>query len=207
MPIRSLATALAGLVVLGCSRVDADAQASASTAKRTEPAASAQQAQVTGAVGVPWGTPYDSLVARRGAPGMEQPEAEGVRAMMYEDRVLGREAGALFFVHPRHGMMRGGYMVPFDGPADCAIVLQGLDNVVTRRYPALSAEVRGAGETPSETCRAMLAGQGAYAKMWSDPANGARIMLMLMPNQRGAMLTYSTVQADAWERRKNDARF
>jgi hypothetical protein len=207
VPIRSLAAALAGIVVLGCSRADANAQASTAPATQAEPATRTQEPQVTGAVGFPWGTPYDSLVARRGAPGMEQSEAEGVRAMMYEDRVLGREAAALFFVHPRHGMMRGGYVAPFNGPADCAIVLQGLDNIIARRYPTLAGEARGTEGTTAQICQAVLSGQGAYGKVWNDPANGARIMLVVMPNGSGAMLTYTTAQADAWERRKNDARF
>lgn len=206
MLIRSLAAALAGLVALGCSAVDADAQATASAAQ-TQRGSRTQEPQVTGAVGFPWGTPYDSLVARRGRPGMEQPEAEGVRAMMYEDRVLGREVAAMFFVHPRHGMMRGGYMAPFSGPADCAIVLQGLDNGVTRRYPTLPSEQRGTGQTAPQACEAALSGRGASAKVWTDPANGARIMLVLAPGKDAVLLTYTTAEADAWERRKNDARF
>lgn len=207
MHLRSFAAALAGLVVLCCSGVDAGAQASTSTAQQGQRASRTQEPQVTGAVGFPFGTPYDSLVARRGRPGMEQPEAEGVRAMMYEDRLLDREVAAMFFVHPRHGMMRGGYMAPFSGPADCAIVLQGLDNGVTRWYPSLPTEQRGAGQTAPQACEAVLAGRGAYAKAWSDPANGARIMLILAPGKDGVLLTYTTAEADAWERRKNDARF
>jgi hypothetical protein len=37
--------------------------------------------------------------------------------------------------------------------------------------------------------------------------NGARIILIMLPGAEGPMLTYTTAEADAWERRKNDARF
>ena len=209
---RSFAAALAGFVVLGCSGADADADGQARTAAarqapETQAAPGAQEAQVTAVVGFPWGTPYDSIVARRGQPDMEQPEPEGVRAFTYDEQVLGRQMVAMLFVHPQHGLMRGGYMAPFNSPADCAIALQELDNVVTRRYPTLPIEVRGPSGQAGDICAATLSGQAGYGKVWSDDANGARIVLALMPRASGVMLTYTTAEADAWERRKNDARF
>ena len=210
MLIRSVAAVLAGSVVVGCSGADADAEgraADARQAREKQTAGGVQQAQVTGVVGFPWGTPYDSIVARRGPPEIEQPEPEGVRAFTYEEQVLGRQMVAMFFVHPQHGLVRGGYMAPFNSPADCAIALQELDNVVTRRYPALPAEVGGPSGQAADICAATLAGEAGFAKVWTDGENGARILLALMPRASAVMLTYTTPEADAWERRKTDARF
>lgn len=209
MLIRSLVAAIAGLAIAGCTQADAGAAegAPAGKARPGTAAKSTRVAQVTGAAGFTWGTPYDSVVAKRGAPGMEQPEAEGVRALMYDEQVLGREMAAMFFIHPRHGLMRGGYMAPYSGPADCAIALQLLDNVVTRRYPDLPTEVKGIDGNAVDICNAAIAGQAPYGKVWSDSANGARIALVLPPQRSGVLLTYTTPDADAWERRKNDARF
>ncbi|WP_420125677.1 hypothetical protein [Longimicrobium sp.] len=198
MPIRSFAAVLAVLVVFAAAPADAHAQASA---------AQAPGAQVTGAVGFDWGTTRAAIVAQRGAASMEQPDAEGVAAMVYDDRVLGREMVAMFFVHPQMGLMRGGYMAPVENAADCGIVLRLLDNVVSRRYPRLEAQERTVGDVGSDACAAALASRGGYMKVWTDPANHARIMLMILPGADGPMLTYSTAEADAWERRKNDARF
>lgn len=197
VPIRSFAAALA-LVVGFAAPADARAQASA---------AQAPGAQVTGAAGYDWGTTRAAIVSARGAAVMEQPDAEGVTALMYEERVLGREMVAMYFVHPRMGLMRGGYMAPANGAADCGIVLRLLDNVVSRRYPQLEADERTVGDVGNDACAAAVASRGGYMKAWTDPANHARILLMILPGAEGPMLTYSTAQADAWERRKNDARF
>lgn len=198
MPIRSFAASLAALVVLCAMPGRANAQASA---------AAAPGAQVTGAAGFTWGTTRAAIVAQRGAAVMEQPEAEGVTALLYQDRVLGREVVAMFFVHPRMGLIRGGYMAPVSGAADCAMALRAFDNVVSRRYPQLEAVERTVGNAGNDVCAAARAGAGGYMKAWTDPANHARILLMMLPGAEGPMLTYSTAQADAWERRKNDARF
>ena len=125
----------------------------------------------------------------------------------YDDRVLGRDVYALFFVHPVHGLVRGGYMAPVSSAGECDMVVRGFENVITRRYPGLRFEERSIGELGGDPCAAALAGDGGYLKAWTDPANGVRIILALLPGQQGPMLTYSTPEADAWERRKNDARF
>ncbi|MBW3569893.1 MAG: hypothetical protein KY467_02190 [Gemmatimonadetes bacterium] len=198
MPPRLFAAALAALALFCAAPADANAQASA---------ANAPGARVTGAAGFPWGTTRAAIVEQRGAAVMEQPDAEGVSAMLYHDRVLGREVVTMYFVHPRMGLMRGGYMAPVNGAADCGIALRLLDNAVTRRYPELQAEERTVGRAAGDPCAAALAGRGGYAKAWTDPANGVRIMLTVLPGSEGPMLTYTTAEADAWERRKNDARF
>jgi hypothetical protein len=195
VPIRSFAAALAALVVFSA---DAGAQASA---------ANAEGAQVTGAAGFTWGTTRADLVAQRGAAVMEQPDAEGVAALLYDERFLGREVGAVFFVHPRMGLIRGGYMAPVQGAADCGIAVRLFENVVSRRYPELEAEERTVGEVGNDPCAAALAGRGGTMRAGTDPANGARIILTMLPGAEGPMLTYTTPDADAWERRKNDARF
>ncbi|HYR12075.1 MAG TPA: hypothetical protein VEQ60_30095, partial [Longimicrobium sp.] len=132
---------------------------------------------------------------------------EGVAALLYDDRVLGREVVAVFFVHPRMGLIRGGYMAPVQGAADCGIAFRLLENVVSRRYPELQAEERTVGEVGNDACGAALASRGGTMKAWTDPANGARIILTMLPGAEGPMLTYTTPDADEWERRKNDARF
>jgi hypothetical protein len=198
VPLRSFAAALAASVVFCAAPAGAHAQASA---------ANAPGAQVTAAAGFPFGTTRADIVAQRGAPVMEQPDAEGVATMVYEDRVLGREVVVMFFVHPRLGLIRGGYMAPVNGAADCGIAVQLFDNVVSRRYPELQAEERTMGDTGSDACAAALARRGGYMKGWTDPANGARILLTILPGAEGPMLMYTTPEADAWERRKNDARF
>jgi hypothetical protein len=185
VPIRSFAAALVALAVFS-----ADAGA-----------------QVTGAAGFTWGTTRADIVAQRGAAVMEQPDAEGVAALLYDERVLGREVVTVFFVHPRMGLIRGGYMAPVQGAADCGIAITLFENVVSRRYPELEAEERTVGEVGNDACAAALASRGGTLKAWTDPANGARIILTMLPGAEGPMLTYTTPDADAWERRKNDARF
>ena len=96
---------------------------------------------------------------------------------------------------------------PVNGAGDCDLVVRGLENVITRRYPDLKFEERSIGDLDGGACQAALSGRGGYLKAWTDPADGVRIILALLPGQGGPMLTYSTPQADAWERRKNDARF
>ena len=137
---------------------------------------------------------------------MEEPNGEAVRVLIYEEQIFARQMGAMFFVHPRLGLIRGGYAAPFQGAADCAVAMRLLDNVVSRRYPTLRPRERGVGDT-DDACAQAVAGQGGYAKGWEDPANGARIMLMLLPGASEVLLTYTTPEGDAWERRKNDARF
>lgn len=198
MPFRSFAAPLAALVVFCAAPAESAAQASA---------ANAPGAQVTGAAGFPFGTTRAAIVAERGAAMMEEPQPEGVAALMYDDNVLGRDMIAMFFVHPRLGLMRGGYMAPVNGAADCAIVIRLLDSVVSRRYPELEAEERTIGSVGDDACAAALSSRGGYMKAWTDPANGARILLGMLPGAKGPLLTYTTTEADAWERRKNDARF
>lgn len=198
MPIRSFAAPLAALVVFCAAPATARAQTSAATAPG---------AQVTGAVGFTWGTTYARIVEQRGAPAMQERQAEGVVAMTYDDRVLGRDVVAMFFVHPRMGLVRGGYLAPVNGAGECAMVLRVFDNVVSRRYPELEAEERAVGNVGNDACAAGLASRGGYMKVWTDSANGVRIMLAILPGADGPMLTYTTPEADAWERRKNDARF
>lgn len=48
---------------------------------------------------------------------------------------------------------------------------------------------------------------GGYMKAWTDPANGARIILTMLPGAENPMLAYTTAEAGAWVRRTNDARF
>lgn len=198
MPIRSFTAALAVFAVVCAGPMDAAAQESAATAPG---------AQVTGAAGFAWGTTHAAIVGERGAATMERREAEGVIAMSYQDQVLGREVISMYFVHPRFGLVRGGFMAPANGAGDCALALRLFDNVVSRRYPDLRAEERTVGSVGSDVCAAALAGRGGYLKAWTDPANGARIILTILPDTEGPMLTYTTPEADAWERRKNDARF
>jgi hypothetical protein len=195
---RILAAAVAALVVLCAAPADAGAQAAASTAPG---------AQVTGAVGFDWGATHAQIVGQRGTPALERREAEGVMAMTYPDQVVGHDVVAMFFVHPRHGLVRGGYLAPVNGAGDCAMVLRAFDNAVSRRYPELQTQERTVGSVGSDACVAAQSGRGGYMKLWTDPANGARIMLAILPGADGPMLTYTTPEADAWERRKNDARF
>lgn len=192
VPLRFFSAALAVLALVCASPSNVRAQ---------------DAAQVTGAAGFLWGTPYARLVAERGAALLERREAEGVMAMTYDDQLLGHNVVAMYFVHPERGLMRGGYMAPVQSAGDCAMVMRAWDNVVSRRYPDLRFEERTVGEVGGDACAAGLAGRGGYMKVWRDPANGARIMLAVLPGADGPMLTYTTPEADAWERRKNDARF
>lgn len=185
---RSFAAALTVLAVFCAAPAGVHAQASA---------ANAPGAQVSGAAGFTWDTTRGDIEAQRGAADMEQPDAEGVAALVYEDRALGREVVAMFFIHPRMGLMRGGYMAPVRGAADCAIVIRLFDNVVSRRYPELEAEERTVGDVGQDACAAALDSRGGYLKAWTDPANGARILLTMLPGVDGPMLTYTTAEADA----------
>jgi hypothetical protein len=83
--------------------------------------------------------------------------------------------------------------------------------VSIRSFAAAVAVLAVFGGAPAgvhaQASAATASGNGGYLKAWTDPANGVRIILTLLPGQGGPMLTYSTLEADAWERRKNDARF
>jgi hypothetical protein len=196
--VRSFTAALVASVVFCAAPAGAHAQSAA---------AAVPGAQVTGAAGFAFGTTRADIVAQRGTPAREQPDAEGVAAMMYPEQVLGRQMMAIFFVHPQMGLIRGGYMAPVSGAADCGIVIGLFNTVVGRRYPGLQAEERTVGNVTGDACAAALARSGGYMKAWTDPANGARILLTLLPGGEGPLLMYTTPEADAWERRKNDAKF
>lgn len=164
-------------------------------------------AEVTGVAGERWGTPLDSIVARRGRPVFRQADAEGLQTIGYTEQLLGRETIVVFYVHPRSGLVRGGYTAEAATVPLCQMVVRAWDANLARRYPGMRTEVRSIGQAGGEPCAAWRSGAGGWMKVWHDPANGARIMLALLPGAPGVMLTYTTPQADAWERRKNQSRF
>lgn len=197
---RFLATAAVALAVCACGSAGGDSAAAKShDVERAKNAAPA----ITGVGGFAWGTPLDTIIARKGAPAGVQDRAEGVKAVMYHDVLLGEKVMLIMFVHPDSGMIRGSYSSITPTAERCVYVLDLFRGAMEKRYAALEHDERAVGESERPPCEEYVSGAGGYAELWTDPANGARIILALAPGAPGVMLNYTTPAADAWEKRKD----
>lgn len=188
----------------GDSAASPAAGADASPRQNASPAADSS-ARISGVGGVPWGATAADVVARRGEPEARLPDAEGVETLGYKDVLAGQPVSLMFFVHPREGLFRGGYMADIGSVAQCSSTLGLFDQGVSRRYPDVPTHVKPEG-TVGDPCPAYAQGTGLYMKTWTDVA-GNRIWLTLLPGSPAVVLTYTTPAADAWERRKTQAQF
>lgn len=161
--------------------------------------------QITAVAGIPWGFSTDSIVARRGEPPTRRPDFGGVQLLTYREILYGAQVELVYLVDPRAGMIRGAYTWPVGSAEECTHALGSLDRGVTRRYPELEQveEKAGAGDP----CALAIAGRSTYMKLWTDPANGARIGLFLFPPGSSLALLYSTAKGDEWETQKNASQF
>ena len=158
---------------------------------------------VTGFAGMDWGATVERIKEARGEPLATARQPEGVQVLTYGDRLMGETVVALFFVHPRHGFFRGGYHAETPTVEKCREVLNRFGNAVADRYPTLRFEERRGGDQGQEACAGAAAGTTAYGASWTDVIGGARILMTVTPGTPGVMLTFTTPDADAWERRKN----
>jgi hypothetical protein len=167
-------------------------------------ARAASDALITGADGVAFGTSRDAIVAMKGAPVFEKEDFEGVREVVYPGRLMGQEVQTMFFVHPRHGMVRAGFAAMVRDAGQCQFVLRMWEHALEQKYAALRPDRR----VPTGTaCRELDQRNRMWMEIRTDPSDGHRIMLALIPGTPGVMLTYTTPRAEAWEKRKNDSQF
>jgi len=161
--------------------------------------------EITAVAGIPWGFSADSIVARRSEPLARRPDFGGVQLLTYREILYGAQVELVYLVDPRAGMIRGAYTWPVGSGEECTHALGSLDRGVTSRYPELvpAEEKAGAGDP----CALAISGKGSYMKLWTDPANGARIGLFLFPPGSSVALLYSTAEGDEWERQKNASQF
>jgi hypothetical protein len=203
MKIMPLLLASAAAAMLGCSPPE-NASAAAERPENA-PAAKTAGPAITGVAGIAWGTDVKAIVARRGDPLNHSDDAEGVKVLGYPESLAGQQADLIFFVHPEHGMFRAGYAATFQSQAECVMKLNLFDQGVSRRYPELEGVAKQIGQ--GEPCAALVQGTGGFLKRWTDPANGAQVMLALQPGLPAVVLTYTTPEAGLWERRKTQSQF
>ncbi|HEY0152876.1 MAG TPA: hypothetical protein VGB92_12820 [Longimicrobium sp.] len=203
MKIMPILLACAAAAMLGCSPPENASAGSAGVENAAAP--DTVGPTITGVPGIAWGTTAEAIVARRGEPPNRSDDAEGVKVLGYPESLAGQPVDLILFVHPRHGMFRAGYAASFQSHAECIMKLNLFDQGVSRRYPELEGVAKQIGE--GEPCAALLQGTGGYLKQWTDPGNGAQVMLALQPGLPSVILTYTTPEAGLWERRKTQGQF
>lgn len=169
---------------------------------RAQAPAAAAGTRITGVGGFAWGSTAAQIRARKGAPMAAMPQDEGVQALVYDDMLLGQKVMLMLFVHPRLGLIRGGYVSDSPTADQCEFTAQLFRSAIERRYPDLPPEERSMGRTDVAPCVAFVARAGGYAVRWQEESSGTSILLLLIPGQPGVMLMYTTREGDEWERRK-----
>ena len=161
---------------------------------------------ITGFAGTRWGATRQEIQAARGAPDTVRLFAEGVQALRYlEGDMFTARVQSDFFVHPEHGMFRAGYIAVPEVPAQCERVYGLMEGAVQQKFPNLEPEARHGKHSGQPFCAALLARQATRMTRWRDPA-GTVIELLAAPGSSEILLTFSTVQANEWEKRKNSGR-
>jgi hypothetical protein len=140
------------------------------------PGAARAQARLTGFMGVPWGAPADSVLARLGTPVHESAD-HGMRVLVYAAPAYGDSAMAVVFVHGARGLAGALVSVPIAPDADCRAPYQRLAARVRGDYPGLAEQHVADAAHEADLCAAVRAGEAHVADRWTDAVSGAHAEL------------------------------
>jgi hypothetical protein len=175
--------------------------------EREEAATGDAEAVVTGFASVDWGTPLAEILRRRGEPEDREETGNGVTGLAFSDTVLLRPATALFHVHAERGLLEGSYIVRIPEATSCALVYDHFYATIGDTYPTLSPEERQIQNPDRDYCAGARSGTGGRVTTWADPANGARIQLVLAPPGDALVVLYRSAAARELAREQNAKQF
>lgn len=182
----------------------------AACGERPEPEAAATgdaEAVVTGFASVDWGTPLAEILRRRGEPEEREEMGNGVTAVAFPDTILLRPATALFHAHAQHGLLAGSYIVRFPEGTSCVVVYDHFYATISDTYPTLSAEEHQIQNPGGDYCAGARSGMGGRVTTWTDPANGARIQLVLAPPGQRLVVLYRSAASSELANEQNAKQF
>jgi hypothetical protein len=162
---------------------------------------------VTGFASVGWGTPLAEILRRRGEPVDREDAGNGVTGVAFRDTVLMRPVTAMFHVHAERGLLEGSYIVHIPAGTSCAVVYDHFYATIRDTYPALAAEERPIRNPDEDYCAGAWSGTGGRVTTWTDPANGARIQLVLAPPGQALVVLYRSAVARELAREQNAKQF
>lgn len=143
---------------------------------------------------VPWGSSESAVVARAGRPLMVQP-MNGLRVLAYTDQILGMTVTTLYYVHPQHGLIGGGYVAPYTFGDSCWEIYTKFKTAITERYPNIRPEVAESNQARSlDMCAAIGIHRGSASVTWTDRENGARAYVEIKDDPREVQTMYVSGQ-------------
>jgi hypothetical protein len=174
---------------------------------RTEADTADAEAVVTGFASVEWGTPLAEILHRRGEPMDREEAGNGVTGVAFHDTVLMRPATAMFLVHAERGLLEGSYIVHVPEGTSCVVVYDHFYATIRDTYPALAPEERPIRNPDQDYCAAARSGTGGRVTTWVDPANDARIQLVLAPPGQALVVLYRSAAARELAQEKSAKQF
>jgi hypothetical protein len=165
------------------------------------------EAVVTGFASMDWGTPLAEILRRRGEPQDREEMGNGVTGVAFADTVLLRPATALFHAHVQQGLLAGSYIVRFPEGTSCVVVYDHFYATISDTYRTLSPQERQIQNPDGDYCAGARSGMGGRVTTWADPANGARIQLVLAPPGDALVVLYRSAASAALDKEQNAKQF
>lgn len=163
-------------------------------------------ARVTGFGGLGWGSARATVEERWGPPDtVRRVRSLRAEALIYADRSVLDEQGAMgFLVHPDSGLVRGLYLLPYEGGDDCRRLYVKFRDAVGRALGDLEGEESRANRTEDlEFCTAFQLGRAMAQTVWRDTARGSRVWVRL---DRGAGAVRVSYESPAFRGIREQAR-
>jgi hypothetical protein len=177
--------ALAGMLAL----------APGAAAGLTAQAAAAPAGSIVGFSSIPWGSSEAAIVARAGRPAQVTPMRGDIKVLAYTEQLLGEDVTTLYYLHAQHGLIAGGYFVPYTYGNSCWEIYGKFKSAIAERYSDLRPEVLENNQSQSlDMCAAIGIHRADAATTWNDPANGARTYVQIKDDPREVQTMYFSAQ-------------
>jgi len=164
--------------------------AAAGLAAQAAAAPAAPAGSIVGFSSIPWGSSEAAVVARAGRPTQTTPMHD-LKVLVYTEQLLGENVTTVYYLHPQHGLIAGGYFVPYTYGNSCWEIYGKFKSAIAERYPDLRPEVQENNQSQSlDMCAAIGIHRADAATTWNDSANGARAYVQINNDPREVQTMY-----------------
>lgn len=182
------------IYVASCQEID-NANSAGHSRRTAAPVPAA--AQITGFSSIPWGSSRAAIVDRYGKPALERQDG-GVLSIVYQERLMGEDVTTLYSVHPKEGLIRGGYSVPFGMGSACEDTYDKFRRAVAERYPSIRPTGAKVNTSTLDFCGGVRIGKGRAEYVWEDPTNKSRVLVQLPSEGDRVYVLYSSAFGVQW---------